>query len=78
REWVPAILRYNRIPARVLVEVCNLNSPEDRRLLVTRAYRDRVARAVASALIDFYGGRGQQAVTAELAPGSAARAPAAR
>src|SRR5207253_859982 len=24
REWVPAILRYNRIPARALVEVCNL------------------------------------------------------
>ena len=35
-EWVPAILRYNRIPARVLVEVCNLNNPEDRRLLQTR------------------------------------------
>ena len=27
REWVPAILRYNRIPARVLIEVCNLNNP---------------------------------------------------
>jgi N-acetylmuramoyl-L-alanine amidase len=82
REWVPAILRYNRIPARVLVEVCNLNNPEDRQLLVTRAYRDRVARAVVSAVIDFYGGRGQEAVTAELAPvpatASGARPPAAR
>ena len=29
----PAILRYNRIPARVLIEVCNLNNPEDRQLL---------------------------------------------
>ena len=66
REWVPAILRYNRIPARVLIEVCNLNNPEDRKLLVTRSYRDRVARAVVSALIDFYGGKGQQTVTAAL------------
>ena len=66
REWVPAILRYNRIPARVLVEVCNLNNPEDRGLLVTRAYRDRVARAVVSALIDFYGGKGHETVTAQL------------
>jgi N-acetylmuramoyl-L-alanine amidase len=70
REWVPAILRYNRIPARVLLEVCNLNNPEDRRLLMTRSYRDRVARAVVSALIDFYGGRGRQAVTTDVASAS--------
>ncbi len=57
REWVPAILRYNRIPARVLVEVCNLNNPEDRRLLQTPAYRERVAEALVDALARFYGGR---------------------
>jgi N-acetylmuramoyl-L-alanine amidase len=57
REWVPAILRYNRIPARVLVEVCNLNNPEDRRLLQTPAYRERVAEALVNALVRFYGGR---------------------
>lgn len=57
REWVPAILRYNRIPARVLVEVCNLNNPEDRQLLRTRDYRERVARALVAALIEFYGGK---------------------
>ena len=56
REWVPAILRYNRIPARVLVEVCNLNNPEDRRLLRTRDYREGVAEALLDGLIDFYGG----------------------
>ena len=56
REWVPAILRYNRIPARVLVEVCNLNNPEDRRLLRTRAYREKVAEALVQAIVDFYGG----------------------
>jgi N-acetylmuramoyl-L-alanine amidase len=79
RAWVPAILRYNRIPARVLIEVCNLNNPEDRGLLVTRAYRDRVARAVVSALVDFYGGSGRQTVTADLVPaGGSAKAPAAR
>jgi N-acetylmuramoyl-L-alanine amidase len=62
REWVPAILRYNRIPARVLVEVCNLNNPEDRDLLRTRSYREAVAGALVDALIDFYGGKaaGQQ------------------
>jgi len=57
REWVPAILRYNRIPARVLVEICNLNNPDDRRLLRTRAYREKVAQALVEALIAFYGGK---------------------
>jgi N-acetylmuramoyl-L-alanine amidase len=66
REWVPAILRYNRIPARVLVEVCNLNNPEDRKLLVTPAYRDKVARALVSALLTFYGGGGEKTIRASL------------
>jgi N-acetylmuramoyl-L-alanine amidase len=64
REWVPAILRYNRIPARVLVEVCNLNNPEDRDLLRTRAYREAVAAALVEALIDFYGGEATGQVAA--------------
>ncbi|MEO8432213.1 MAG: N-acetylmuramoyl-L-alanine amidase [Acidobacteriota bacterium] len=78
REWVPAILRYNRIPARVLLEICNLNNPEDRKLLLTRAYRDRVARALVSALITFYGGAGPpgDAVTAAKKDPAAASAPA--
>ncbi len=72
REWVPAILRYNRIPTRVLVEVCNLNNPEDRKLLVTASYRDRVARALVSALVDFYGGKGGDVVTTAEKRGSGA------
>ncbi len=68
KEWVPAILRYNRIPARVLLEVCNLNNPEDRKLLVTSAYRDRVARALVSALVAFYGGNTGSSVAADKPP----------
>lgn len=66
REWVPAILRYNRIPARVLIEVCNLNNAEDRKLLVTSRYRDQVARALVSALLTFYGGGGEKTIRASL------------
>jgi len=40
----------------VLIEVCNLNNPEDRKLLRTRAYREKVAGAIADALVAFYGG----------------------
>jgi N-acetylmuramoyl-L-alanine amidase len=69
REWVPAILRYNRIPARVLVEVCNLNNPDDRKLLRTRAYREKVAEALVDALIDFYGGSASKGRTRAAASG---------
>jgi N-acetylmuramoyl-L-alanine amidase len=64
REWVPAILRYNRIPARVLLEVCNLNNPEDRKLLITRSYREKVARSLVTALVAFYGGEGRDVLSA--------------
>ncbi len=53
--WVPAVLRFNEVPAKVLVEVCNLANAEDRRLIQTRAFRQRVAEALADALLDYYG-----------------------
>jgi N-acetylmuramoyl-L-alanine amidase len=57
REWVPAVLRYNRIPNRVLLEIANLGNEEDRALTTTRRFRQEVAGAIASGLVDFFGGR---------------------
>jgi N-acetylmuramoyl-L-alanine amidase len=54
-EWVPAVLRYNSVPAKMLLEVCNLNNDLDRRLLQTRAYRQRVAEAILQGLLAYYG-----------------------
>ncbi len=54
-EYVPAVLRYNEVPAKVLLEVCNLANPEDRKLLQTRAYRETVAEAVVEAILRYYG-----------------------
>jgi len=56
REWVPAVLRYNAVPARILLEVCNLNNEEDHALIQTRKYREGVARGVVEALSSFYSG----------------------
>ncbi len=55
RPWVPAVLRYNAVPAKVLVEVCNLANPEDRRLIQTRSYRQTVAEAIVQGIVDYYG-----------------------
>ena len=56
REWVPAVLRYNRVPNRVLVELANLGNEEDRTLMKTRAFRDALAESLASAVVGFFGG----------------------
>ncbi len=56
REWVPAVLRYNRVPNRVLVELANLGNEEDRALMKTRGFRDSVAESLASAIVSFFGG----------------------
>lgn len=53
--WVPAVLRYNSVPAKMLLEVCNLANAEDRRLLQTRAYRQKVSEAIVQGLLAYYG-----------------------
>jgi N-acetylmuramoyl-L-alanine amidase len=54
-EWVPAVLRYNQVPAKMLLEVCNLANEEDRRLVQTRAYRQKVSEAIVRGLLAYYG-----------------------
>ena len=56
REWVPAVLRYNKIPNRVLFEVANLSNEGDRALTLTRAFRQSSAEALAEGLLAFFGG----------------------
>ncbi len=47
RSWVPAVLRGNLVPAKVLLETVNLGNPADARLLADPRGRDRIARAIA-------------------------------
>jgi N-acetylmuramoyl-L-alanine amidase len=55
RAWVPAVLRYNAIPAEVLVEVCNLANSQDRKLIQSTRFRQQVAEAVVSGILSYYG-----------------------
>ena len=55
RVYVPAQLRFNRVPAKILLEVCNLGNEQDRRLMKTRAYRQRVAEAIVDGILSYYG-----------------------
>ncbi|MCH9648995.1 MAG: N-acetylmuramoyl-L-alanine amidase [Deltaproteobacteria bacterium] len=55
RPWVPAVLRYNAVPAELLLEVSNLANDQDRKLLTTRSFREQAALAVADGILDYYG-----------------------
>ena len=54
REWVPAVIRYNLIPTRVLLEICNLGNGKDRALMTTAKYRQRVAETIYRGLVRFF------------------------
>ena len=55
--WVPAVLRGNAIPAKLLIEVLNLSNAEDAALLRAASERQRMAEALGAALIRHYGDR---------------------
>lgn len=55
RPWVPAVVRYNAVPAKLLLEVCNLNNAQDRKLLQTQAFREKVALAIVDGILAYYG-----------------------
>jgi N-acetylmuramoyl-L-alanine amidase len=53
-EWVPAVIRHNLVPARLLLEVCNLGNRKDRELIKTQRYRQQLAEAIYAGMVDFY------------------------
>jgi N-acetylmuramoyl-L-alanine amidase len=59
RTWLPAVLRGNTVPVKVLVEMANLNNPDDRSRLQDPSFRESFARAFTDALLAYYrsGGR---------------------
>lgn len=54
RAWVPAVIRYNAIPSKVLLEVCNLNNSADRKLIETRRFRQDVAESIVQGILAYY------------------------
>lgn len=55
RQYVPAVIRFNAIPSKVLVEVCNLANRQDRKLIQTQEFRQRVAESIVRGILGYYG-----------------------
>ncbi|MEO8504434.1 MAG: N-acetylmuramoyl-L-alanine amidase [Acidobacteriota bacterium] len=73
REWVPAVLRYNVVPAKVLVEVCNLGNSDDRALIQTRAFRQKMAESIVRGLREYYGKSGTAGAPGQIAKAAGRR-----
>lgn len=54
RAWVPAVLRFSAVPTAVLVEMVNLNNDEDRRMLLSWRFREKLAHALAAGLAEAF------------------------
>ncbi|PIE02761.1 MAG: hypothetical protein CSA81_05445 [Acidobacteria bacterium] len=57
RPFVPAVLNYNRVPTRVLVEVCNLSNREDRKMIKKPVFRQQIADSLVEALYKHFGSK---------------------
>jgi N-acetylmuramoyl-L-alanine amidase len=71
KEWVPAVIRNNQVPTRLLLEVCNLGNRKDRELLKTKKYRQQLAQAIYQGIVDFYSSTREAPLPAVLASGAA-------
>ncbi|MGK2855614.1 MAG: N-acetylmuramoyl-L-alanine amidase [Thermoanaerobaculia bacterium] len=54
REWVPAVIRYNKVPTRVLLEICNLGNAEDRAQIQTQKNREEIAAAIHQGIVSHF------------------------
>jgi N-acetylmuramoyl-L-alanine amidase len=61
RAWLPAVLRGNMVPTKVLLETVNINNSLDAKLLEDPAGRERIARAVVAGLKQHYSREGRPA-----------------
>lgn len=51
RDWLPAVLRGNAVPTKVLVELVNLSNAADAGAIARAEYRERLAEALAAAIV---------------------------
>jgi N-acetylmuramoyl-L-alanine amidase len=70
REWVPAVIRHNQVPTRLLLEVCNLGNRRDRELMKTRKYRQQLAESIFEGIVDFYATERDETAPGVIAAGA--------
>jgi N-acetylmuramoyl-L-alanine amidase len=68
KRYIPAVLRGNAVPTKVLVEMVNLGNAEDAAVLGSSRDRDRLADAVFQALLRHFGEPSRDTAELKAAP----------
>jgi N-acetylmuramoyl-L-alanine amidase len=65
-EWVPAVIRYNLVPTRALLEICNMGNKHDRALMTTATWREKIAQSIYRGIVAFYAGQSDENTPAPI------------
>lgn len=52
--WVPAVLKYNSVPAKILIETANLKNKKDCRRMSNPNFRETFAESVVNGIINYF------------------------
>ena len=61
------------MPAKVLIEVCNLGNVDDRAAIQTRAFRQQMAEAIVQGVRAYYGKSGTAPAAGQIAKAASRR-----
>ncbi|BBB32210.1 hypothetical protein TTHT_0632 [Thermotomaculum hydrothermale] len=57
RPFVPAVIRYNKVMIKMLIEVGNLKNKKDAKSIANPEFREKFAETVVQSLLEFYGNK---------------------
>ncbi|MBN1551295.1 N-acetylmuramoyl-L-alanine amidase [bacterium] len=52
--YVPAVLKYCKVPARILIEIANMNNSGDRKRLRDPKFREKIAEMYVETLVNYF------------------------
>lgn len=52
--WLPAVLKMNLVPTKLLIETVNLNNKEDRKLILSQEFRKKISETIVEGIISYF------------------------
>lgn len=52
--WLPAVLKMNLVPTKILIEILNLNNEEDRKNLLSKEFREKLSQAIFDGIVSYF------------------------
>lgn len=52
--WLPAVLKMNMVPTKILIEILNLNNEEDRKNIQNKEFRAKLSEAIFEGILNYF------------------------